>query len=91
MYLRAFVTTLLGFAAATSVADSPTYSIDAHIIVAGSSAHASSSCFGMDAVIAEPVAGFSNGGEYTLDAGFSALAVPGSDDIFFSGFEDCTP
>lgn len=37
MCSRASVIILLSFAAATSVADSPVYSIDAHIIAAGSS------------------------------------------------------
>jgi hypothetical protein len=69
MCSRAFVIILLSFAAATSVADSPVYSIDAHIIAAGSSAHARSSCFAMDAVLAEPVAGFSAGGELSICVG----------------------
>lgn len=91
MYLRVLIIMLLGFVASTCVADSPTYSIVAHIVAAGSSTHASSACFGMDAVIAEPVAGFSAGGTYTLNAGFFTGAVPVADDIFSSGFEDCTP
>ena len=91
MQLRAFVVTLLSVVAATCVADSPTFSIDAHIVASGSSTQANSSCFYMNAVIAEPVAGFSTGGDYALNAGFFAVASSSSDDIFFSGFEDCTP
>jgi cystathionine beta-lyase family protein involved in aluminum resistance len=91
MHLRALFAALLGAVAVTCAADSPTYSIDAHIIAAGSSTQATSSCFHMDAVIAEPVAGFSAGGDFTLNAGYFAVAPPTSDDIFFDGFEDCTP
>ena len=72
-------------------ADDDVYSIDAHIIAAGASAQSMSACFRMNAVIAEPLAGFSSSTDFTLSAGFYAVAAPVSDDIFFSGFEDCTP
>jgi hypothetical protein len=72
-------------------ASSDIYSIDAHIIAAGSSVQAKSSCFRMHAVIAEPVAGFSSSTDFALNAGFIAVAAPASDDVFFSGFEDCAP
>jgi hypothetical protein len=72
-------------------AGSDIYSIDAHIIATGSSVQAKSSCFRMNAVIAEPVAGFSSSNDFSLNAGFIAHAAPISDAIFFSGFEDCTP
>jgi hypothetical protein len=90
MHLRALLAALLGAVVVTCVADSPTFSIDAHVIAAGNSTQSESSCFHMNAVIAEPVAGFSTGGDFTLNAGFFAVATPGSDDIFFAGFEDCT-
>jgi hypothetical protein len=72
-------------------AGSDVYAIDAHVISAGNSVQAKSSCFRMDAVIAEPVAGFSLSTDFTLNAGFVAVAAPASDAIFFAGFEDCTP
>ena len=72
-------------------ADSDVYSIDAHIIAAGSSAQAKSSCYRMNAVIAEPIAGFSFSTDFTLSAGFAAVEAPSSDAIFFASFEDCTP
>ncbi len=69
----------------------PAFTLDAHIIAAGSSVHAASSCFRLDAVIAEPVAGYSSSTDYGMNAGFFAAVRPTSDEIFFSGFEDCTP
>jgi hypothetical protein len=64
MHVRAIVAALLGAVAITCAAGNPTYSIDAHIISTGTSVHATSVCFGLDAVIAEPVAGFSSGRFY---------------------------
>ena len=75
-----------------SSADTAVYSIDSHILAAGSPVHSASSCFGLDAVIAEPVAGFSSGGQYALSAGISyVVASLANDSLFASGFEDCTP
>lgn len=91
MHIRATVAALLGAVAITSAADSPTFSIDAHIISTGSSTRASNACFTMDAVIAEPVAGFSSGGIYALDTGFAAVSPMINDTIFANGFEDCSP
>ena len=70
----------------------PTYSIDAHVISAGSSTRAQSPCFRLTATFAEPVADYSSSVDYALDGGFLAVAntSPG-DDVFFDGFEDCTP
>ena len=68
-----------------------TFSIDAHIVSSGSSAHLRSSCFRMSATIGEPVAGFSSSTDYTLNAGYAAVAPMRDDAIFFTGFEDCTP
>ena len=74
-----------------SIADAQTYAINARIISSGSSTHSQSSCFGLDAVIAESVAGFSSGGQFDLSAGFSDVVAPSSSDhIFANGFEDCT-
>jgi hypothetical protein len=72
-------------------ADGNVYSMDAHIVSAGSSARAKSPCYRLDAVIAEPIAGFSSSTSFDLNAGFVAVATPRNDDIFFTGFEDCTP
>jgi hypothetical protein len=80
----------LGIAAVPAIADDG-YSITAHILASGNSAQAASPCFRMNAVVGEPVAGYSSSTDYTLNAGFFAVAAPGSDGIFSSGFEDCTP
>jgi hypothetical protein len=79
-----------GAVAAVSVADTAAYSITAHIVSNGSSVHASSACFGLDAVIAEPVAGFSSGGGYSLGSGFSYAVLFVNDTLFANGFEDCS-
>ncbi len=71
MTIRILFTVSLSAFAVVALADTPTYSIDAHIVSAGTSVHASSACFGLDATIAEPVAGFSSGGIYNLSAGFA--------------------
>lgn len=69
-----------------------TFSIDAHVVSAGSSALSSSPCFRLQATIAEPTVGTSTSGTgvYSLTAGFQAV-VPDApnDEIFFSGFEAC--
>lgn len=79
------------FAIAITASAASVYSIDAHIISSGSSTHASSVCFGMDATIGEPVAGFSSGGAYDLSAGFAYAAPVVNDTIFANSFEDCSP
>ena len=83
---------LLATSAARLHADPPpTYSIQAHVIAAGTSARGKSACFRMDATIGEPVAGFSSSTDYTLSGGFRALVPTAGDDLFFDGFESCTP
>lgn len=85
---------VLSFAAAVSLhAGAPTiYSIDAHVIAAGSSVRAQNSCFRLISTIAEPVAGYSASANYSLDGGFLAnLNITPGDDVFFDGFEGCTP
>lgn len=73
-------------------AGSNTYSIDAHVISAGSSSLSDSPCFRMQATVAEPIAGYSSSTNYSISAGFRAVAQSaGPDDIFFSGFEVCPP
>ena len=91
MFPRIAVAALLGVVAITCIADNPTFSIEAHIIATGTSAHAKSACFGLDATIAEPVAGFSSGRIFGLSTGFAAVSAVINDTIFANGFEDCTP
>ena len=85
------VAALLGGVAVVSTANPLTYSITAHIISNGSSVHSTSSCYQLDAIIAEPVVGDSSSTTYVLSAGFSHLTPPISDTIFANGFEDCSP
>lgn len=91
MHTRIILAALLSAVAVTCAADNPVFAIDAHIISAGTSMHAKSACFGIDAVIAEPVAGFSSGGVYNLSTGFAAVSPVINDTIFANGFEDCIP
>jgi hypothetical protein len=91
MAIRITLAIALSAVAAVCAADSPTYSITAHIVASGSSVHVASSCFGLDAVIAEPVAGFSAGGSFDLSAGFNYALPVINDTIFGNGFEDCSP
>jgi len=81
---------LLAFASIQVLAQS--FSIDAHILSAGSSVRSANACFRLRATIAEPVAGFSSSADYSISAGFRALPQSSaSDDLFFSSFEACTP
>jgi hypothetical protein len=86
------VTIALVAIAAVCAGALPTFSIDAHVVSAGSSGRAQSPCFRLASTIAEPIAGYSSSVDYALDGGFLTLAdtTPG-DDVFFDGFEGCTP
>lgn len=72
-----------------SSAATPTYSIETHAVVAGSTVTAANSCFRLQASIAEAVAGCSTGAEFALAAGFRSLARDAHDGIYASGFEEC--
>lgn len=82
---------VLSAIAIESAADSPNYEINAHIIAMGTSIQARSSCFGLDATIAEPAAAFFSGGIYDLSTGFAVASPIVTDTIFAGGFEDCKP
>lgn len=66
------------------------YEIDGHVLSAGTSVQSSNSCYRLDAVIGQPVAGFSSNSTYALGAGFLATSPP-TDNIFANSFEECTP
>ena len=70
-------------------ASGQTYSIDAHVVSAGSSATLVSSCLRLQATIAEPVTGSTSATPDSIWAGFQAVAPINNDGIFFSGFEVC--
>jgi hypothetical protein len=91
MNCRTLLASVLGAIALTSSADVPTYSIDGHVISSGALSRASNACFALEAIIAEPVAGFSSGGTYDLRAGFANATPTADDTIFANNFEDCAP
>ena len=66
------------------------YEIDGHVVSTGTAVHSSNGCYGLDAVIGEPVAGISSNATYTISAGYFST-LPATDNIFANGFEDCTP
>lgn len=69
-----------------------TFSMDAHIIGAGSAVESESACFRLRATIADTVAGHSQSASYTLESGFMALdAAAFKDPIFMNDFEECSP
>jgi hypothetical protein len=65
-----------------------TFSIDAHVVGAGSVLQ-SSPCFRLQSTLAEPVAGYSFSTTYSLSAGFQAVLPVANDEVFSSGFEAC--
>jgi hypothetical protein len=79
-----------GIAVLSAVAENESYAITQHVISAGSSTTAASSCFHMNAVLGEPVAGFSSSTDFALSTGFLPPGPRAGDDIFFDGFEECT-
>lgn len=89
--IRSLFAVLLGVVAFHSAAFATIYAIDAHLISAGAPPRSSSNCFTLDAMIGEPVVGFSSGGTYGLSGGFLAAASVSSDVIFANHFEDCSP
>ena len=69
----------------------PTYSLGAHVVAAGTSVKSSGRCFRLVATIGERMTGYSASAGYSVSAGLRAQATGPADDIYFSGFEDCTP
>ena len=69
----------------------PDLSIQAHVLAAGTPVPSGSACFRLSATVGEPVAGFSSSTDFTLSGGFRAMVPSQGDDLFFNGFESCTP
>jgi hypothetical protein len=75
----------------------PTFSVDWHVISSGGSSlstgnQSRSSCFVVNGTVAQVSPGYSSGGVYSVYAGFWAPApTQGTDEIFFDGFEGCSP
>ncbi len=88
---------LAGAASSASRAQTPpVFSIDWHLISSGGTTlvggTSRSSCFIVNGTLGQTAPGYSNGGVYSLYAGFWAgAATMGTDEIFFDGFEGCSP
>lgn len=90
--LRSACAAAIAFAFGSIHAAGQTFSINEYVMSAGTSVRSGSSCFRMQATIAEPAPGYSSSATYSLSAGFRyATQNLGSDAIFFAGFEDCKP
>ena len=64
--------------------------VSQHVIAGGGVEQARSPCFDLAGTIGQPVTGRTQGGAFTLDAGF--WGVPAStDSILRTGFETCQP
>jgi hypothetical protein len=74
-----------------------TFSIDWHVISSGGTTLSGgntsrSTCFIVNGTLAQGVPGYSSGGIYSVYAGFWAGApTRDTDEIFFDGFEGCSP
>ena len=74
-----------------------TFSIDWHVISSGGTTLSAdttsrSTCFIVNGTLAQAAPGYSSGGVYSVYAGFWAGApTHNTDEIFFDGFEGCSP
>lgn len=91
MRIRCFAAVVLAAVPVFGSASDPVFSIDAHVVAAGTSVRSSSTCLRLHATIGEPVAWLSSSTDYAVSAGFRKRAPAVDDDLFFNGFEDCAP
>jgi hypothetical protein len=80
----------------TRAQSAPTFDIDWHLISSGGTTlvggTSRSSCFIVNGTVGQAAPGYSSGGVYSLYAGFwTAAPTMRTDEIFFDGFEGCTP
>lgn len=93
---RAALCAALGSACVAASADSgalvaPQFDIAWHVTSTGGT-QVRGGCFIVNGTAGQPAPGYSSGGIYSLLSGYWALApLSGSDEIFFNGFEGCTP
>jgi hypothetical protein len=82
---------LIGVSGLLCASAQATFSIDAHVVAAGSSAQSTNPCFRLNATVGEPADGYMSSGTLSLNGGFRAIAANGtpSDEIFFTSFEAC--
>jgi hypothetical protein len=92
--------TLVGaaFVLAASTAEAQTtFSIDWHVISSGGTTLSGgntsrSTCFIVNGTLAQVAPGYSSGGIYSVYAGFwTGAPTRDTDEIFFDGFEGCSP
>jgi hypothetical protein len=77
-------------ATAQEPAGAGSFVITQHVVAGGGVARARSACFDLAGSIGQPVTGRTQGGDFSLDAGFWAVRVA-TDSIFRSSFEACQP
>ncbi len=83
---------LLALSLPVSLASADTFTLDAHVIDAGSALTLGNSCSHLQASIGETASGYSQGGGFSLLAGFQSIASAGKPDtLFFDGFQGCNP
>ena len=69
----------------------PQFSIDWHVVSSGGT-QLRSSCFVLDGTLGQAVPGYSSGGTFTVLSGYWSVGpIAGTDEIFFNGFEGCSP
>jgi hypothetical protein len=91
------VALVLGAASTAHAQAQTTFSIDWHVISSGGTTLSGgdtsrSTCFIVNGTLAQVVPGYSSGGVYSVYAGFWAGApTHNTDEIFFDGFEGCSP
>ena len=86
----------VGAVSETRAQATPTFTIDWHLISSGGTTlvggTSRSSCFIVSGTVGQPAPGYSSGGLYSVYAGFWTVApTMRTDEIFFDGFEGCTP
>jgi hypothetical protein len=87
----------IGTASVASAQSQTTFSIDWHVISSGGTTLSGgdtsrSTCFIVNGTLAQVAPGYSSGGIYSVYAGFWAGApTQNTDEIFFDGFEGCSP
>jgi hypothetical protein len=88
---------LLSAAFTAHAQQQPNFSIDWHVISSGGTTLSGgdtsrSTCFIVNGTLAQVAPGYSSGGLYSVYAGFWAGApTQNTDEIFFDGFEGCSP
>jgi len=87
----------VGNVSVASAQSQTTFKVDWHVISSGGTTLSGgdtsrSTCFIVNGTLAQVAPGYSSGGIYSVYAGFWAGApTQNTDEIFFNGFEGCSP